>query len=241
MSSPDHRAAADRIRFARAFAAQRLPWFGPVLFRCRIIVTEAVSVASIDLHYNVYWNPDVVADIWSAQQEVEALKELAFLWIHEISHRLRKHAERRAALQGKRAVGAYDWNIAADFEINDTPWPGLRMPAAYPGMLPSQYDFPVGRLAEEYLGYMERSDKPFPRLPDEGSGIHGELRPWETGDAQELADLETELIQRQVAEAMKEAGTSAIPASWRTWSDKVLTSKTNWRRSLSHRMSVAIQ
>ena len=241
MSSPDHRVASDRIRFARAYAAQRLPWFGPVLFRCRIIVTEAVSVASIDLNYNVYWNPMVVDKIWSEESELASLKQLGFLWIHEVSHRLRQHAERRTSLQTKLPVPSFTWNIAADFEINDNPWPGLDMPAAYPGMLPSEHNFPSGRLAEEYLTWMQESGKEFAILPDEGSGIHGESRPWETGDSQDLSDLDTEMIRRQVADEMKKAGPSAIPASWRTWSDGVLTSKTNWRRSLSHRMSVAIQ
>ena len=237
-----HRATSQRIRFARAYAAQRLPWFAPALFRCRIIVTDSVSVASIDLHYNVYWNPAVVADIWASHAaEVDALQEIGFLWVHEISHRLRRHAERRQSLLSKRPVPPRDWNIAADFEINDNEWPGLVMPAAYPGMLPKQFGFPTGRLTEEYLGHMDASNHRFAPLPDEGSGVHGDRREWETGDLQELSDLDVELIRRQVAERMQQAGPNAIPPSWRNWTENVLTSKTDWRRSLSHRMSVALQ
>ncbi|NJC28300.1 vWA domain-containing protein [Neolewinella antarctica] len=241
MSSVDHRTASDRIRFARAYAAQRLPWFGPALFRCRIIVTERTEVASIDLSYNVYWNPAAVAEIWASNpEEIDALKEIGFLWIHEISHRLRQHAERRESLLTKRPVDPRTWNIAADFEINDNPWPGLTMPAVYPGMLPGKFGFANGRLAEEYLTMVEGAEHDFALLPDEGSGVHGEAREWETGDVQDISDLDTELIRRKVADEMKKAGPSAIPASWRSWSESVLTSKTNWRRSLSHRMSVAI-
>lgn len=255
MSSPNHEArqTADRVRFARAYAAQRLPWFGPALFRSNIIVTEATDVASIDKHYNVYWNPGVVNDIWEKGEaagaksggegpsELRALQELGFLWVHEISHRLRQHAERREDLLNKRPVPPRDWNIAADFEINDNAWPGLVMPAAYPGMLPKDFGFEDDRLAEEYLQLMDDSDQQFDSLPDEGSGVHGEQRGWETGDRQELSDLDQELIRRKVADLMKHSGSNAIPPNWRNWSENVLTSKTNWRRSLSHRMSVALQ
>ena len=246
MSSPsagstDERTATDRIRFGRAYAAQQLPWFAPALFRCRIIVTERVDVASIDLSYNVYWNPEVIATIWEGQTELQALREIGFLWVHEISHALRMHAERRRELLKRRAVPPRAWNIAADFEINDNPWPGLVMPGAYPGMLPNAFGFAEGRLAEEYLTRMEASDKDFTFPADEGSGVHGEGRDWEVGDTQDLSELDRELIRRQVAEAMKQTGSSAIPPGWRSWSDRVLTSKTDWRRRLSHRMSVALQ
>ncbi|OAV44852.1 VWA-like domain-containing protein [Lewinella sp. 4G2] len=241
MPSAKETTTAERVRFARAYAAQKLPWFAPALFRCRIIVTESVSVASIDLHYNVYWNPDVVEDIWANNTELHSLTELGFLWIHEISHRLRQHAERREQLQASREVDARAWNIAADFEINDNPWPGLNMPAAYPGMLPRQHGFEDGRLAEEYLTFMEQSGRDWTFLPDEGSGVHGEHREWETGDRQDLSTLDEELIRRKVADEMKKAGPQAIPPSWRNWGENVLSSKTNWRRSLSHRMSIALQ
>ena len=242
MNEPNtYRRAAGQIRFARAYAAQALPWFAPALFRCRIVVTENVTVASIDLHYNVYWNPAVVADISTGQPELDGLKELGFIWVHEISHRLRQHAERRKAFTAKHPASPRDWNIAADFEINDNDWPGLSMPASYPGMLPQDFGFRKDLLAEEYLSLILQSDRQFEILPDEGSGVHGQPRPWESGDLQELSDLDVELIRRQVAERMERSGPAAIPPSWRSWTENVLTSKTNWRRSLSNRMSVALQ
>lgn len=237
----DHKALAGHLRFARAYTADKLPWFAPALFRCRIIITPRVDVAAIDLHYNVYWNPDVVADIW-AKPRPQSLAELGFLWVHEISHRLRQHAERAQDSGLKGPEQARWWNVAADFEINDARWPGLRMPTDYPGMLPHEHDLPNGRLAEHYYAEVQRR---FPQLKaphDDGSGAHGQDRDWETGPQQQrLSTLEDQVLRRDTAQRMKQAGDKARPGSWRDWSDDVLTPQVNWRQSLGHRMSVALQ
>ncbi|WP_420460212.1 DUF2201 family putative metallopeptidase [Neolewinella sp.] len=225
----------EHIRFARAYAAEQLPWFAPALFRCRIIVTPRVDVAAIDLHYNVYWNPEVVADIWHGRDRLRALGELAFLWVHEISHRLRQHAERAPGRDARR------WNIACDFEINDSDWEGLHMPAAYPGMLPEQFRFTRGQLAENYLAAMDASEQTYDFRIDEGSGVHGQARAWEEGDRQELSPLDEEILRREVARRTREAEADRIPAGWREWATEVLGSRTDWRQRLGHRMSVAIQ
>ncbi len=72
-------AAAAHLRFARAYTADKLPWFAPALFRCRIILSASVEVAAIDRHYNVYWNPEVVEDIWNHRPRELALAELGFI------------------------------------------------------------------------------------------------------------------------------------------------------------------
>ncbi len=225
----------EHIRFARAYAAEQLPWFAPALFRCRIIVTPRVDVAAIDLHYNVYWNPEVVADIWHGRDRLRALSELAFLWVHEISHRLRQHAERAPGRDARR------WNIACDFEINDSDWGGLHMPAAYPGMLPEKFGLARGQLAEHYLAAMDASKQTYDFRIDEGSGVHGQARPWEEGNRQELSPLDEEILRREVARRIREAEAGGLPAGWREWAAGVLGSRTNWRQRLGHRMSVAIQ
>ena len=234
-SVDDYATLVEHIRFARAYAAEQLPWFAPALFRSRIVVTPRVAVAAIDLHYNVYWNPEVVATIWRGRERVRALSELAFLWVHEISHRLRQHAERAPGRDARR------WNIACDFEINDSAWRGLHMPAAYPGMLPEQFGLPRGRLAEHYLAAMDASGARYDFTLDEGSGVHGQARPWEEGDRQELSPLDEEILRRQVARRTREAEAGGVPAGWRAWAAEVLGSRTNWRQRLGHRMSVAIQ
>jgi predicted metal-dependent peptidase len=234
MSSAERREVAERVRFARAYAAEQLPWFSPALFRSRIVITPRVDVATIDLNYNVYWNPEVVNRIYANPDRRQALSELAFLWVHEISHRLRKH--------GERARGdSRGWNIACDFEINDADWRGLQMPAAYPGMLPQDFGFETGLLAENYLALMDANPQTYDFNIDEGSGVHGQVRPWEEGDRQRISPLDEELIRREVARRTREADASEVPAAWRDWAAEVLNSRVNWRQRLGRRMSVATQ
>ena len=235
MSLPDYHTLVGHLRFARAYAVEQLPWFAPALFRCRIVVTPRVDVAAIDLHYNVYWNPGVVETIWLQADRRRALSELAFLWVHEISHRLRQHAERAEGRAARR------WNVACDFEINDSDWHGLRMPAAYPGMLPEDFGLSSGLLAEHYYAELDATGRTIPFEIDEGSGVHGQPRPWEEGDRQRISPLDEEILRREVARRTREAEASGIPEGWRNWAAEVLRSSTNWRQRLGHRMSVAIQ
>ncbi|MBB4078176.1 putative metal-dependent peptidase [Lewinella aquimaris] len=242
MSSPNFKEIAERVRFARAYAAEQLPWFAPALFRSNIVITPQVEVASIDLHYNVYWNPVTVDQIWRDRDRRLALSELGFLWIHEISHRLRRHGERATALGISSGPRARRWNIACDFEINDSEWSGLKMPAAYPGMLPEGFGLPRGQLAETYLLQLEAGDYPDLSFAiDEGSGIHGLPRPWEAGDRQRLSTIEEEIIRREVARRSWEASQDLVPDAWRDWAADVLGSRVNWRQRLGHRLSVALQ
>ena len=232
----------DHLRFARAYAAEKLPWFAPALFRCQILVTPSVDVAAIDLHYNVYWNPEVVEDIWTRRPRNEALAELGFIWVHEISHRLRQHAERAkdANLVGEKATRL--WNIAADFEINDGQWLGLTMPLHYPGMLPDAFGLERGLLAEAYYAAIF-SDQPDLQAPhDDGSGVHHQSRDWETGnERQNISSLDDQILRREVAQRIRKAGNSSIPEGWRSWAEDTLVPQVDWRRSLGHRMSVAIR
>lgn len=242
-AAQDYAAIAAHLRFARAYTAGKLPWFAPALFRCRIIIAPAVDVAAIDQYYNVYWNPEVVNDIWSNRPVEAALAELGFIWVHEISHRLRRHAERAREQHVNGKLPARQWNIAADFEINDAEWPGLSMPTHYPGMLPEQFGLLRGQLAETYYqAIIKRSPESFGDTPDDGSGAHDQARDWENDpDGQRISALDDQVLRREVAQRIRQAGNAAIPDGWRTWADEVMQPAVNWRRSLSHRMSVAIR
>jgi len=269
------------LRFSRAYCAERLPWFAPIIFSCKIQQTEKVPVAAIDQNLNIYFNPKAVEAISkSCRDEKDTLAQLGFLWIHEVSHILREHADRAKDLGVRPDV----WNQAADLEINDSKWEGLKAPEVFPGEFPKNYKFPEGKIAEEYydlLGGGEPDDDGNKMIPnssndnsegedgnesssqgdgdsdddsndgqggnsgqhDEGSGVHGQSRPWEVGgeEGQSLDDMEVEQIRRSVANEMKSSHSRGdIPGGWGRWIDDKLEPKIDWRKKLRHRMSIAI-
>lgn len=236
MSSPDHSTILTDLRLARAYAARHLPWFAPALYRCHIVLTDKATVAAIDPNYNVYWNPDaVVALTRSTNDRARQLEELAFIWVHEISHNLRDHESRRKDIGGE----ASRWNCCADLEINDANWPGTRPPALFPPVTPDDFQLKDGELAEWYYR-QDETDRPFGQLVDCGSSAHGEARPWELeGDGQELNDTQREVIRRNVAEEMnKQPG--SLPGGWAMWVQETLNPQIDWRQLLRQRLATAI-
>jgi len=259
------------LRFSRAYCAEKLPWFAPALFQCRMHLTEKVAVAAIDKHLNVYWNPKAIEKIGEKETKEEVLAALGFVWIHEISHVLREHHERAKALNAHPFL----WNVAGDLEINDSDWEGLTAPTAFPAIYPTTYNLPNGQLAEFYYQKMLKKypikkvnislangGVGLPKIMDEGSGVHGQVRIWEIGSSsaekqektesengdsssekQEKNELEVEIIRRAVAQEMKKANAlnrGTIPGNWDRWVAEKLTPKVDWRKVLRHRMSVAI-
>lgn len=193
------------LRFARAYTAEQLPWFSPALFRCRICLTEAVPVAAISTNMDIFFNPKAVALIYTtAGSKEDALKQLAFLWVHEISHILREHAERALEFNADAQL----WNIAADLEINDSRWQGTQAPVAFKGIFLKDFKLPEGQIAEWYYRQLSSNAALGQRLiqqhqqglGDEGSGTHGQPREWELGKseaqqaAQELSKLEKQVV-----------------------------------------------
>ena len=274
------------LRFSRAYCCDLLPWFAPVLFSCKIHLSEEIPVAAVDDHLNVYFNPKAITILQqsiiekNAQKDIssnkaaelskkEALSEIGFLWIHEISHILREHRERCLEMKAEPFL----WNVAADLEINDSKWKGLKAPAVFPGVYPKTYNLPNGQIAEHYYQklYKDReqktqqiksdlknkdyrqqdADNPGGEdLLDEGSGVHGQKRPWEIASEEDekspsshqvMDEMELERIRKSVAEEIKKAKTQGtIPGGWERWAENILDSKINWRKVLRHRMSVAV-
>ena len=245
------------LRFARAYSAEKLPWFAPALFKCRIHLTEQVPVAAIDGHFNVYFNPGAVQVIGQGYSKIEALMQIGFIWIHEISHVLREHGQRAKDRHAEHIL----WNIACDFEINDSQWTGLKIPEAFPPLLPHKFGLPQGQIAEFYYRDILKNGTeqfeveivPLPgfsagEMLDEGSGVHGQPRPWELGggEAQRMDEIEVELVRRSVAHEIQKAkkmggtGIGTMAGNWLRWADLTLKPKVNWRKVLRNRMSVAI-
>lgn len=226
------------LRLARAYAAKQLPWFAPALFRCRMVITTAVPIAAIDVHYNIYWNPEAVNLMTSSRTERKRmLEELAFIWIHEICHVLREHSARA------RQIGADStrWNYAADLEINDSKWPGIQAPTLFPPLLPQQYNLPIGKTAEWYYK-QEVLQQELDLSWDDGSGAHGITRPWEIEDTdqQEIPEIGQNIIRREVAEQMRQQAPGTIPGGWGLWVKHTLEPKIDWRPVLRRRLATAI-
>lgn len=226
------------LRLSRAYAAKNLSWFSPALYRCRIVLTESVPIAAIDKNYNTYWNPKTVSLlINSLSDRKRALSELAFIWIHEISHVLREHFDRALYL----GVDSKDWNYAADLEINDSNWENLCPPTLFPPVTPALYKLPNGRTAEWYYNNLPDNKSVF-KVWDDGSGVHGKLRPWEIEDnkKQSLNDIARTVLSRDVARRMKTSRHGTLPVGWNTWVKNVLEPKVDWRKILRNRLSTAI-
>lgn len=226
------------IRLARAYAAKNLVWFSPALYRCRIVLSELVPIAAIDKNYNIYWNPKVVKLIInSSTDRKRVLGEIAFIWIHEISHVLREHFSRADYLK----VEPKAWNYAADLEINDSDWEGLNKPTLFPPVTPTLFKLPIGRTAEWYYKNLPEDKEKF-NIFDDGSGVHGKPRPWEEVDnsSQSIPDLSRTVLKRTIAREMKKHIPGKTPGGWDNWIKNTLEPKMDWRKILRNKLSTAI-
>ena len=250
------REVEQQLRMARAFAADQLPWFASALFSARLVVTEACpSLAAVDLGMRLYFNPRLVAALVAGVPSARRLRQLAFVWVHEISHVLRQHSDRAS----ERCVKPIPWNMACDMEINDAPWEGLEPPRkSFAPLVPGDFGFPQGWLAESYYQRLKgrmvptnRADAPLaahsdvPRSWDEGSGVHGQIRPWELTahdeDAPAIPALEQLTLREQVARQIQEQKSRGnLPAGWVRWSEEALQPKVDWRELLKRRTRGAI-
>ncbi len=115
------------------------PYFGQARAAMPIVWSEAVPIMGVDKQWRCYVNP----------QSIVALKpaEIAYVLLHEVSHLLRKHAD-RAQEQGVTMLTHTTWNTAADCEINTQEYKGLTFPAC--GVKPANIQQPDGLLAEDY-------------------------------------------------------------------------------------------
>jgi predicted metal-dependent peptidase len=235
------------LRMARAYAAEQLPWFAPALYAAPLVLTDSCpSVAAVDEGMRIYFNPERARQLLTqAETTQRALRQLAFLWVHEICHILRRHAE-RAKEKGAEPIR---WNIAADLEINDAQWKGLEIPEAFPPLLPKQLGLRKGKLAEFYYDALEKEVRStsgeWEGVSDEGSGVHGQKRWWELPADDKRAparsEIDKELIRREVAEELRQRKSwGDIPADWKRWAEEVLNPKVNWRELLKRKVRGAL-
>lgn len=232
------------LRMARTYAAEKLPWFAPALYAARLVITDAIPFpAGIDEGMRVYFNSRWVAQLLQQENEQKAILELAWIWVHEICHPLREHRERAREKQAEHFL----WNIAADLEINDAEWQGLKRPSGV--LLPQLFHLPCGKLAEFYYHELAKLPNFIESLTltvwDEGSGVHGQKREWELPEGEQqappLTELEQEVIRRAVAEEIiRHKDQGVIPAGWFRWAEEVLQPKVNWKELLKRKVRGAI-
>lgn len=130
----------DKLAAARLMAAQKMPYFRTAILG--MVPKQAPGLGTFGTTKTgvMLWDP-AVAEVWSVE-------EIAAVLVHEVSHLLRRHNDRRERLQADPMM----WNHAADEEINDDlEHAGLKLPTKpFEPVTPASYGHEEGLTAEEY-------------------------------------------------------------------------------------------
>jgi predicted metal-dependent peptidase len=245
--------AESRQRWAagRVWAARQAPYLATALLALEPVVVESGGAAGrdfsaypVDRNWHVYLDPEVF--------ERTDVPTLGFWLVHQVSHLLRRHADRypmpgedeQRSPVGARTPEQRRWNIATDAEINDDLVAGeLALPAT--AVTPAGIDCPTGWLAEQYWDALaDQQARParddhggtgfVPIRRDCGSGCDGRARPWDCGRAG-LSGIGQKLVARDVAHRIREhrRRRGDVPAGWQRWADDLLKPAVSWQRVLS--------
>ncbi|GAA2024557.1 VWA-like domain-containing protein [Catenulispora yoronensis] len=255
-----HRApAADVLDTPKLLAARHLavtacPYLAVALHAMAIVPTYAVRTMAVDRYWRCYVNPGFVSE--------RLIRELAAVWLHEVSHLVRDHHGRADRLReasvrhqaaGRPGTAALDpeqparerirLNIAMDLEINDdllkdltatTPGPGTRPRLPAGALTPQTLRIPQRDLFEEYLRDVTPSIVADHEYRlDCGSGAHDASAPWE-------ADGEgAHPLGKHEAEAIRisvrdalNAGRGTAPNGWKRWAERHGKAPQDWRTLL---------
>jgi predicted metal-dependent peptidase len=235
------------LQAARVRAAHQRSYFAPALFSLVPVETDLIASMAVDSRWRLYYN-----DAWVAAHTVE---QNASLLIHEVSHLLRDHEER------KKAAGIRDhrrWNTAGDCEINDDlDAEGLPLPGDPP--LPGKYGLLSGNNAEIYYKQLPappRADRHAGAGDEQqpwqdcGSGAHGERRFWELpaddgtdGGVPGVDRIKAELVRREVARRIEETSPydGDVPSGWRRWAYATLAPKVDYMATIRHAVRRALR
>jgi predicted metal-dependent peptidase len=229
---------------ARVWTARRAPYLASALLALEpiVVVQDAADGAGHDLSalpadqtWHVYLDPGVL--------DGTDVPELGFWLLHQVTHLLRRHAERypgeagsTTALAGRNA-DQRRWNLAGDAEINDDLCvEDMTLPPR--ATTPAKLGLPDARLAEQYWDDLaatpDTTPSPATALPpDCGTGADGEPRAWNAG-VPGLSEVNAKLLARDVARRIREHSRNRgdTPAGWQRWADEVLEPVVDWRRSL---------
>jgi predicted metal-dependent peptidase len=230
------------LQAARVRASYQRAYFGPALFSLVPVKTDLIASMAVDTQWRLYYN-----DSWVSTHSVE---ENAAVLIHEVSHLLRDHEQRRKAAS---AAATALWNTAGDCEINDDLLAeGLPLPDAPPH--PEKLGLEIGQTAENYYQALaaqasaSRAEGNGEGGRDCGSGAHGERRPWElqdeaAGGVPGVDPVKAELVRREVAKRILDTSgySGEVPLGWRRWAHTVLAPKVDYMATIRHAVRRALR
>jgi predicted metal-dependent peptidase len=232
---------------SRIWAARQAPYLATALLALEPVAVDAdaaagrdLSACPVDRNWHVYLDPGIF--------EQTDIPTAGFWLLHQVSHLLRRHADRYPMPGEQERSSPVDtptpeqrrWNIACDAEINDDLIAGdLVQPAT--ALTPPDIHCPAGWLAEQYwdaLGDDQvrdgRAAASVARSRDCGSGCDGRARPWDCGRPG-LSGIGQKLVARDVAHRVREhhRRRGDVPAGWQRWADELLEPVVSWQRVLS--------
>ncbi len=90
------------IRKGRALAARQVPWLAPAILRLpfRIVEGDYPPVACINEHGRITFNGDELRRKAESVDEDTIVRQVGFLWVHEVLHWVRDHFERGSSSRG---------------------------------------------------------------------------------------------------------------------------------------------
>ena len=242
-----------KLLAARYLAARACPYLAGALYAMTVVPSEHAPTMAVDRFWRCYVSPEFV--------RATTVPDLAFVWLHEVSHLVRDHHRRADVLMERsrnyRGPGSpvldpgqperehLRMNLAMDCEINDDLLGDAPLAAALGLSMPSHafthrqltngaLRVPHCDLFEQYVRYMTPSMLSRIRWLNCGSGAHGGHVPWESDDACEapISEYEAAAIRIRVREAVKGAPGRA-PKGWRRWADGHCETARDWRVLLS--------
>ena len=229
------------IRAGRVLAMRQAPYLASGLLRMLIVETDECPTAATDERWRFYVNPSFAARL--------SVEELAYVWLHEVSHCLRGHPSRWRALN--EPADRHVWfNVAADALINvdldDISSHGfadrvvlgeLDVDGAERGMPTEQLYRLLLEQARTLSTRGSGGPASDPRV-DCGSGASGDPRPWERR-ASDTADGsvdpgDADLVRDTVAADIDrhQRLTGDVPAGLRRWAGDRLQPVVDWHAEL---------
>jgi predicted metal-dependent peptidase len=221
-----------KVAAARVFAASRYPYLASALFAAEVQPEAGSGTIAVDQGWQIHADPALL--------EAVAVDDLGRLLVHLVSHLLRDHGSRA----GRAGVDETDgdppaWNRATDAEVNDDLAPaGMVPPSA--DQMPAGLGAEDGLLAEQYYESVRSGQRQW----DCGSGCDGIDRPWDgSASGNGLNDRDGEFLRLATASEMQRSEglePGSVGAGWLRWAERVLPSRTDWRRVLAAQVQTGI-